>query len=283
MTHSLHALVINLIAQENGTLPGSLGELAHAAFYAAVQAVDPQLASQMHDAQERKVFSLSPLYGYQQSPASGRIQVNPGQAGWLRLGLLDEELFAVFMQHILYSGVTGGAPSIRLGKVDFAIREVQGSPGSHPWCGYTTLEALRNLQATPTRYVLDFASPTAVHWGDADNGVRRVELFPQPRMAIASLRTRWDRMTGETWGRAFEEWVERNVVVGRIWQWQSVPFPFQKQRYTGGLGKLEYRVLDASHPEYVAHLNRLLHLAFYAGIGYKTTHGLGQVRVVVES
>ncbi|MCB9148510.1 MAG: CRISPR-associated endoribonuclease Cas6 [Caldilineaceae bacterium] len=280
MNQSLHALVINLIAQNAGTLPGSVGELAHAAFYAAVQAVDPALSARMHDAQERKAFSLSPLYGYWQSPQDKRIHVNTGQAGWLRLGLLDEELFAVFMQHILYSGLTGGAPTIRLGNVDFAIREVQGSPGSHPWSGYITVADLAALDATSTRWVLEFASPTAIRWEQADNGTRKVEIFPQPRLAMASLRSRWDKMTGDQYGKEFEEWVGRNVVVGRVWNWETEPFAYKRQSYIGGTGQLQYVLLDSSNQSYTAHFNRLLHLAFFAGIGYKTTHGMGQVRVI---
>jgi CRISPR-associated endoribonuclease Cas6 len=276
MTQSLHALVIKLVAQEAGTLPSTVGELAHAAFYAAVQAVDPALAQQMHDAQRRSAFSLSPLYGYWQSPQDGRIHVSQGQEGWLRLGLLDSRLFGVFMQHLLNSC----QPSLHLGAVPFTITEVLGTPGSHLWTGYTTLDELRSLVDTPDRWVLEFASPTAIRWGSADNGRRRVEVFPQPRVAIAGLRTRWDRMTGETWGREFEDWVERNVAVGRIWHWETQTFSFQKQHYVGGLGKLEYRLLDKTKDVNAAHLNRLFHLAFYTGIGYKTTHGLGQVRLL---
>jgi len=41
-----------------------------------------------------------------------------------------------------------------------------------------------------------------------------------------------------------------------------------------------WRLLDSRDAARAAHLNRLLHLAFYTGIGYKTTHGLGQVRLV---
>jgi CRISPR-associated endoribonuclease Cas6 len=276
MTQSLHALVIKLVAQEAGTLPGTVGELAHAAFYAAVQAVDPVLAQQMHDAQERSAFSLSPLYGYWQSPQDGRIHVSQGQEGWLRLGLLEARLFAIFMQHLL----NHHHPTLRLGVIPFAITEVLGTPGSHPWAGYTTLADLRSLDETPDRWVLQFESPTAIRWGNADNGTRRVEIFPQPRMAVAGLRKRWDDLTGEAWGRAFEEWVERNVIVGRVWQWATQSFPYQRQRYLGGLGKLEYRLLDKTEATHAAQLNRLFHLAFYTGIGYKTTHGLGQVRLV---
>jgi CRISPR-associated endoribonuclease Cas6 len=273
---SLHALVVKLTALDAGTLPGSAGELAHAAFYAAIEAADPALSAQMHDAQNRKDFALSPLYGYRQSPADRRIHVRPGQEGWLRICLLDDRLFGVFMQHLLRSS----RPSIRLGSVNFAITEVLGSPGSHPWVGYATLDQLRALDDQSSRWTLEFESPTAIRWGQADNGTRRVEVFPLPRPAIAGLRSRWDRMTGESWGRDFEEWVERNVAIGRIWHWETQPFPYRKQTYVGGLGKLEYRCLDGTHGANVAHFNRLLHLAFFTGIGYKTTHGLGQMRIV---
>lgn len=60
-----------------------------------------------------------------------------------------------------------------------------------------------------------------------------MEIFPQPRMAIAGLRSRWDKLTGNVWGKAFEESVERNVVVSRIWRWETQHFPYQNQRYVG--------------------------------------------------
>ncbi len=275
-TLALHALVIKLIAQESGALSGSVGELAHAAFYAAVQAVDPALSAQMHAAQTRKDFSLSPLFGPWRTSSERRIHVTPGQEGWLRVGLFNAHLFRVFMQHLLENH----RPTIRLGDISFAITEVLGSPGSHPWCDYATLADLAAVQETPTRWTLSFESPTAFSWGKSDRGTRRMEVFPQPRMLVAGLRTRWDRWSGQDWGRDFEEWVERNVIVGRIWRWQTDVFPFQRQTYLGGLGKLEYRLLDESRPECAAHFNRLLHLAFYTGVGYKTTHGLGFVRLV---
>ena len=110
-----------------------------------------------------------------------------------------------------------------------------------------------------------------------------MEVFPQPRTAVAGLRSRWDRWTGQSWGREFEEWVERNVVVGRIEGWRTQPFRYRKQTYVGGLGTLEYRLVDMRDAAAAAHLHRLLHLAFYTGIGYKTTHGLGQVRLRFDS
>ena len=276
--HTLHALVVKLTAQEGGSLPGSVGELANAAFYAAIQAVDPELSARMHEADERSAFSLSPLYGYWQSPQDGNIRVSAGQPGWLRVCLLEPELFAAFTTHLL----TSARPTIRLGGVQFAITEALGNPASHPWAGFTTLADLRRLPVAE-RWTLEFESPTAIRWGKADNGSRRVEIFPLPRMAIAGLRSRWDKWTGESWGRDFEEWVERNVVIERVWKWQTERFVYRGQNYTGGVGKLSWRLLDNRDSERASHLNRLLHLAFYTGIGYKTTHGLGQVRLLAST
>lgn len=289
MTQSLHAIVLKLTATRAGSLHATIGELGHAAFYACIDAVDPALAQRVHDAEQRKPFSLSPLYGYWQSPKDRRIHIGAGQEGWLRLGLLDEDLFAAFMQHILYSGVTGGAPGIQLGDIPFTITEALGSPGDHPWVGYATMEQLISLDDAPDRWVLEFESPTAIRWGQADKkgqpgkGTRKVEIFPQPRLAIASLRSRWNRMMGDTddlkFDIEFEEWVERNIIVSKIFHWETQPFPYKKQTYVGGMGKLEYRLLDTSNRDYAIHFHRLLLLAFFAGVGYKTTHGLGQVLI----
>jgi CRISPR-associated endoribonuclease Cas6 len=279
----LHALVLTLSALDAGTLPAALGELPHAAFFALLDAADPALAAHTHDVQARAAFTLSPLYGFPVGrgnrkaggEASGPLAIQPGHQGWLRLTVLDAGLFAALTRHLLASA----QPVLQLGRIPFAITEVLGSPGSHPWAGYSSLERLAALEPAGERWTLDFASPTAIHWGAAGNGARRIELFPQPRMALAGLRGRWDKLTGERWGRAFEEWVETNVVVSRVWRWRTEEFTYRRQRYAGGVGRLEYRLLDQAGSPAHAHLNRLLHFAFYTGIGYKTTHGLGQVRL----
>jgi CRISPR-associated endoribonuclease Cas6 len=230
----------------------------------------------MHDAQERASFTLSPLNGFVQNHKERTIRFTTGDAGWLRITLLDDQLADAFYQHLLRQTL----PAIRLGEMHLGIASVFGAPGSHPWSGFTTVDALRALNHPHTEWAVEFASPTAIRWGDADNGARRIEFFPLPRMAIAGLRTRWDRLTGESWGRPFEEWVERNIVINQIWHWHTESFAFQKQSYRGGVGRLQYRLLDDRTPQNAAHFDRLLHLAFYAGIGYKTTHGLGQVRLL---
>lgn len=150
-TQTLQALVLHLTVLEGGTLSGGVAELAHAAFYAVLTAVDPPLAARLHDAQERAAFTLSPLHGLAGT-------VSPGQTGRLRVTLLDETVFAAFAHHLL----AGVQPTLRLGRVVCLLSEVLGAPGSDPWAGYTMLETLAAPAQPRSRWTLEFASPTAI-------------------------------------------------------------------------------------------------------------------------
>ena len=68
--------------------------------------------------------------------------------------------------------------------------------------------------------------------------------------------------------------------MARVLHWRNESLRFQGQSYAGGAGKLEYQLLDPSNRAAAIHFERLLRLAFYTGIGYKTTHGFGQVRLL---
>ncbi|MCZ7672358.1 MAG: hypothetical protein M5U34_37165 [Chloroflexi bacterium] len=84
----LYALIIRLIASQNGRLRATQGHLAHAAFLSILQQADPAISQAIHDMPGRKPFTISPLEGFG-TPHNGHIQINAGQEGWLRVTLLD--------------------------------------------------------------------------------------------------------------------------------------------------------------------------------------------------
>lgn len=118
------SFVLNLTALNAGVLNGAAGELAHAAFYAAIRAADPPLAQRMHDAQERAAFTLSPLFGYWRSPQDKLIHINSGQPGFLRVTLLDDELAGVFLRSLQRQTL----PVLRLGEIELGITAAIGAP-----------------------------------------------------------------------------------------------------------------------------------------------------------
>ena len=106
----LYALIIKLTATQNGRLRATQGHLAHAAFLNIVQQVDPTLSEQLHEMDGRKPFTLSPLQGFGHGH-KGQLTIGAGQSGWLRLTLLDPQLFQTFIRYFLEGSAR---PTLRL-------------------------------------------------------------------------------------------------------------------------------------------------------------------------
>lgn len=283
------ALVIRLQAIEVAprSVPATQGDLAYAAFLALVQAVQPELAQRLHDRPGRKPFTLSPLWDLPRAnPSRGEHYLRAGDRARLRLTLLDAGLFQAFTQALLQSPRL----TLRLGQAGFLVTEVLGAPGSDPWAGFATPQELSQAAqlAAPSRRQarLLFASPTSFGLGRADSGKVRRETLPVPRYVWASLRGSWQDFAGQSLSPqaipiAFEDWVERNVVASRVSRWQTSMFRFRKGLQVGGHGDVTFEALDDT-PEMLHWWHLLADFAFYSGLGYKTSMGMGTVRRLVE-
>jgi CRISPR-associated endoribonuclease Cas6 len=271
------AFVIHMQVSEAAQLPATQGDLAHAAFLALVRAVQPDLAARLHNRQGRKPFSLSPVWDLPPTQ-NGIHRLRAGHTARLRLTLLNSDLFQAFTQSLLQ----GPRLTLRLGQAEFLITEVLGTPGSEPWAGFTTLQDLTQAAGADHTVRLLFASPTSIGLGRTDSGKARRETLPVPRYVWASLRGGWQAFTGHAQHipLAFEDWVERNVVTSRVNRWQTSVFRFRKGLQVGGHGDVTFEALDDT-PEMLHCWNLLADFAFYSGIGYKTSMGMGTVRRVV--
>lgn len=275
----LHALVVNLFALNDGRLPLTQGALAHAAFFDLVRAADPGLAERLHESDARQPFTISPLRDLP-APAEGAAVegrpyvVRAGMHAALRLTLLDPDLFLAFLQRLLLAG-----PDLRLriGDVTFAVEGALGTPGSHPWAGYTTAGALRRAAGAETRIRMRFASPTAINLGSVGAAKQRMVLIPVPQYVFASLRGAWNRLTDDELPIGFEEWVAECVFVREVRHWETAVYQLKRGTYPGGFGDVTFEALDPA-PTFVRMLNLLADFAFYSGVGTKTTMGMGQVR-----
>ncbi|MFO7537877.1 MAG: hypothetical protein R6X32_07430, partial [Chloroflexota bacterium] len=127
----LYALIIRLTAAHNGRLQATQGHLAHAAFLNIIEQVDPALAQTIHDMNGRKPFTISPLEGFGHGQ-QGELAITAGQEGWLRVTLLDPQLFHTFINYFLQPQ---NRATIRLQKQTFHISEILSTLGSHPLAG----------------------------------------------------------------------------------------------------------------------------------------------------
>lgn len=276
-THSpdLYALIIRLAASQNGRLPATLGRHAHAAFLSIMRHVDPTLATTLHDMHGRRPFTVSPLEGFGYG-RKGQLTIKAGQEGWLRVTLLDASLFHTFIQYFLQGST---ASTIQLEGISFLVTEILSHAASHQLAGFTTVEALHNQWETavsPSPHIpLQFRSPTAFSLRNSQ--FRQMHILPDPPLVFGQLATYWDALTGSETAVPVRLFCAETVAVARhdikTHMMQFTP----RRKQIGFTGQVTFEILDKTATQMMQHLNRLADLAFYTGVGSKTTQGMGQV------
>lgn len=281
MTHSpdLYALMIRLTATHNGRLRTTQGHLAHAAFLNIVQQVDPALSAALHDKNGRKPFTLSPLHGFGHGH-KGQLTIEAGQSGWLRVTLLDPTLFQTFIRYFLEGR---RPPTLRLEQMQFAISEILSTHGSHPLAGSSSLAALEakwvGVAQPPTTIPLTFRTPTAFSLRHA--AFRHMHILPDPPLVFGELASYWDQLTNSQTKEAVREFAAFGVAVSRH-DIASHMYQYGQSKQVGFCGDVVFKVLDDTNPTMTAYLNLLADLAFYTGVGSKTTQGMGQVARIMK-
>lgn len=277
MNAHFYSTVVKLISTGAGTLPATQGRLAHAVFLDIIQAVEPDLAQQLHAKNQRRPFTVSPLWGLGRA-RGGEMTIKPNQEVSLRFTLLGDALFAALLRHFVE---VGRLTAIRLHALEFQITDILAAPGSHLWAGYNTADELwRQAQPNQRKIILDLESPT-VFSRSSKNGLGKfMEPFPSPPMLFGSLAAKWNAHVPHRLDKkAIRDYAEETVVVGE-YKLESRMFRYWGQPQIGTTGRVTYRLKDKRNPEMNHLLNLLADFAFYGGVGYKTTMGMGQVRRV---
>ena len=176
----------------------------------------------------------------------------------------------------------GDRPVIRLGQAELLIKEILVTPGSHPWAGYTSWAQLVAGAQPESEITLDFTSPTAFGFGQKEWGKKAVVL-PDPALVFRSLIRSWNSLAPaplQVDKHALAAYLEERVVVKRIERLETRMLHFSRSPQVGFVGQVTYGLMAADETAR-CQLNALADFAFYAGVGMKTTMGMGQTRRVV--
>lgn len=304
----LYALSIKLRPLERGTLMPFSGELIHAAWLDWLRTAAPEVATMLHDGNQRRLFTCSSL----QFPLPWQrireaehdnhpLPLDPAKVYTIRLTLLLGELFPLFYSSLMSTSIkteaTGTQPFMRIGQQAFLLEGVISSPESaSSWAGYTSFgELVERARAWRCRKVeeleIEFATLTTFHRGNANSPYgKHYALLPYPQYIFPWLARRWQELAPpELASTIQEERIERYieadgmVIEDHALHTHRVQFSRHPQR--GFLGACTYSLRgpdEADIPSGQLSVRQqivlLSQLAFYTGVGYKTTMGMGQVR-----
>lgn len=277
----LYAVVLRLAAMRRGAIPADHGKQALSALYRLLQMGDEALAETLHESNLQKPFTVSLINGGKPDRANAQHFGDGDGAEW-RFTLLRDPAFEALIRRYVSDR---NLPHIRVGAVEFQITDAFVS-GSHRESGFTSIAALTDrhtssVQFCPKTLLLHFVTPTAFNLGtDQETRRRRIRSLPDPRTLFSTLRKRWAGIGGADPGDEFDIWVDRTIEAEPLHlKWQSVPMEHGQIR--GFIGQVRFRHWGADI-RWLPFLHLLADLTFYTGVGYQTTRGMGQVRVIHE-
>lgn len=256
---NLYAIVLQLAAVDQGYLSPTLGRAIHAQVLQWLAISDRTISEYVHNSQESPI-SLSGLIGNRR-PAG----VRSGDEFYFRISLLNGNLIEPLLQGIEQ---LGNEP-FTLGKFTFIIKGIYSLPGTHPWVRSADYQLLAKLPKNSDNFTLEFLSPMSFKQG------QYIQPFPLPELVFSSLQRRWDSFAPEE--------LKFDVI-----PWQGLVSAYNLQTHAlkmeggaeiGTKGWIKYRFPD---PEQARIATILAHFAFFAGVGRKTSMGMGQTRLIVE-
>lgn len=244
------------------------GDHAHGMFLRLIERLDPDLSSVLHGSTTTKPFTVGVLTDGQSR--------TPQTAAWaVRLTALDDSSFDLLTRHLLAGGLR---VPVQLGNAGLQISEFVTAASVSPWAGETSFEKIWDDARREPRFSIEFASPTAFSGGQREHG-RRIELFPTADLVFGSLLSRWNRFAPRPVDPGLRVLAHERVVVAE-YRLQSEALQLGGHIQKGFIGSVTYEVIGKPGPDELRALNALADFAFYAGVGYKTTMGMGQARRV---
>lgn len=267
---SLASLVIELRSEKDLALPRTTGHNVHAAFLELVGQTDPRLASSLHSSDREKPFTLSWLKGRLVFDNGLRL-LRRDETYWFRVTGFSEAVIKC-----LVNWLERPPQIVRLFNENLSV--VRLTAEDHPAAGLSGFKSLYHgvmdlKQEVPRELTLRFLTPTTFRTGDYNT------LFPIPRLVFYSLAQKWNEYAPIHLGDMVHRLIDETVIVSRH-RLRTQMLEFDDYRQIGFMGETTFRISDLAPDMLVRMIRLLADFAFYAGVGYKTTIGMGQVQKV---
>jgi len=279
----LSALVV-LKPEKDVMLPGNLGRATHAWFLRKIEEVDPAFAAWLHEPAQERPFTVSNVWG----PGKPRVGMWNGRAAWevakdqpvyVRVTSYASRLTELLKEQVLpelnEDVVLGG---VRLTVEQVITRPEEVPPSLAVWVDATTFEALLGAsiqgKMPAPRVTLRFASPTVFR----SRG--HFLPLPLPRLVFEGLLRRWNAFSPVHLQEDVIRYVEEAVAIARYRLYtEHVRFGEEGDRgaMPGFVGRCTY-VMRIRDRYWMGVIHALAQFSLYAGVGKRTSMGLGQTR-----
>lgn len=259
------SVLIKLKSEEEIRILGNGGESLYSLLLNILNRENKNLAKEIHDSKSEKPITVSPfLKGAKFS--SGYSFISPKRPFTFRMTYLKEKLLEPIIKGFI--SLSAKNEPLKLGNGKILIEKVDIQKSSQ--ADFTSFEEILSRVKDDKTIALEFCSPTSFR----SRGEQK--LFPLPELVFSSLLKKWNTFSEIKIPQEIEKEFEK-IRVTRF-RLKTELVNFSEYKIIGFIGKVVYELPETIDKETKKTINALSDFAFYSGVGYKTTIGMGQAR-----
>jgi len=271
MHNMLSSFVIEFETLEPITLNGYGGEAMHGLFFEILRDYSGKVAAYFHNENKKhKPFSLSGVLE-RRSKTEGKLLLDSGENASFRISLLEEKLIPDTLAAL--GKVLNLKTKLPFANGSIIIRNIIYQENSSPWVKSSLYPKLFEEAKSTDRIKLRFISPTSFR------SQGKQCTIPEAHLIFGSLLDKWNSFSGIRFKNELVDKLEK--VFPSQFEIRSELVQFSNYKIIGFKGAVEYRLGKEFTKEEKRVINTLADFAFFAGVGYKTTMGMGQTMRLV--
>ncbi|MGM0502286.1 MAG: CRISPR-associated endoribonuclease Cas6 [Bacillota bacterium] len=257
----LYSVIVKFNAKEQVQFKYFPGESLHGMLFSMLSEQDEAKANELHNEYETKPFTISPILPYPRRK-NNKWVLKKDKEYFFRITFLEDEWYLLFVDYFLDNA------ELNLQGVDINIREVLTHSNQDKRCNSITCQTLENQARQKKKISFKFHSTTTFRID------KKHIIFPKANLVFNSLKTKWEEYNPDSLTLTAEDLDQ--IYISR-YNLSSTMEKFNGYPIKGFKGKCVYELSSDLSARKMREINLLADYAFYSGIGYKTTMGLGQV------
>ncbi len=253
------SIAVNLKHKPVHQLSISDARFAHAAIMSAITDINKDAGKGIHDSRHYKPITLA-IVSPQRNSAI------------LRLTFINSE--GIRYANLLISKLMR-SPMLRLGDLECDVDTIETN--TQDWSGIGSWRGLIEKKAPDQGFTIEFHTPTAINKLD-DQNKRFTGLLPDPLTIFTGLSKKWKQLDGPLLAGDITNFINTGGCVVSNYKIETITFELPAYKQKGFQGKVTYE-FRKSDPDCMKSISSLARFAYFSGIGYHTTQGMGAVRI----
>lgn len=278
-----YAIVIHAFSKSDLPLAHAQGKILHGLFYELLLKASAAKGDEVHSIAGLKPFSTALLLSERQRRGE---HLRAGEEIKIRFTFLDDSLYPLLSRYFL----SAADLTFDLVRTEFTVARILAtSQSGEEWAGHASFaEIYERASEEEKQFAFQFATPTFFKRGGGPAYPDLIIPLPLPDLLFGSLLRNWNQFSSVPFS---EEALLKDVFAHHLEMthhrilsqfarltFQKTDGTYRTTSFPGFFGSCAFRVVGLADSQLIKQLNTLADLAFFSGIGARTTMGCGVVR-----